>query len=90
MIRSTIINIVDEFLITIPNSLTMPPIVMRSMITSRGLCLMVDGDGDGDDGGDGGSGWILTASGRGCCATSCFQRLLWRISYGALHGSCLV
>ena len=35
MIRSTIINIVKEFLITIPNSLTMPPNAMRSMITSR-------------------------------------------------------
>ena len=39
MIRSTIINIVKEFLITIPNSLTMLPIAMRSMITSRRLWL---------------------------------------------------
>ena len=39
MIRSTIINIVKKFFITIPNSLTMPPVAMRSMITSRGLWL---------------------------------------------------
>jgi len=57
----------------------MLPIVMRSMNTSRSLWLMVDGDGDG---GDGGSGLISAASGRGCCVTTFFSttsvaNLIW-------------
>jgi hypothetical protein len=54
MIRSTIINIVLRYSRTISDSLTMPPIVMRSRLQVVSMVMERERDADAD--GDGSSG----------------------------------